>query len=306
MKLKHVTKMEDMGTRDNIESLFELSKAIKENPDKFRNLFTGTGKRISTLFYEPSTRTRSGFHAAAHELGLGVIDETAESSSCLKGESLEDTIRTFNGYCDGIVLRHEDTRAGERAAKVSSVPIISAGCGKGEHPPQGLLEGFALHQLKGGLDGRGIAFEGDLKNSRTVHSLIKLLAEFKDVSIYGSPVAGLGLPKQYINLMNKKGLRYNECEARDIPKDIDAIYMTRVKQEYLKNKSIDTQRYFMDKKRLDTFSKETLLMHPLPRNAEISPNVDSDPRAVYFKVAQDGIPTKQAILMAALQGEINL
>lgn len=305
-KLKHLIKMEDMGKRDDIEALFELSKAIKENPEKFRNQFAGTGKRIATLFYEPSTRTRSGFHAAAHELGLGVIDETAESSSCLKGESLEDTIRTFEGYCDGIVLRHEDTKAGNRATAVASVPIISAGCGKGEHPPQALLEGFALNEKKGKIDGLGVAFEGDLKNSRTAHSLIKLLSLYKDITIHCSSVPGLELPKEYVKLMEERGTSFSQCSPQDIPRDVDAIYMTRVKQELLKNKKHDTQRYFMDQKRLDTFSKDTLLMHPLPRNAEIPSSVDKDPRAVYFKVARDGVPTKQAILMATLQDELSL
>jgi aspartate carbamoyltransferase catalytic subunit len=258
-------------------------------------------KIVATLFYEPSTRTRLSFESAAQRLGAGIIstENAGEFSSASKGETLEDTIRTVSGYADAIVLRHPEIGSAERAAKVSNVPVINAGDGSGEHPTQALLDLSTITQAKKSVDGLKVGLVGDLRNGRTVHSLIQLLSLY-DVTIFLIAPPQLRLPEKYKKLLMKATVSIVESEdlAAVLP-ELDVIYMTRVQKERfgdkdeferLKNAFILTPELMKDAK------KDAIVMHPLPRNAEISPEFDSDPRALYFTQAHHGLYVRMALL----------
>jgi aspartate carbamoyltransferase catalytic subunit len=260
-----------------------------------------SNKIVATLFYEPSTRTRLSFESAAQRLGAGIIstENAGEFSSASKGETLEDTIRTVSGYADAIVLRHPEIGSAERASKVSSVPVINAGDGSGEHPTQALLDLSTITQAKKSVDGLKIGLVGDLRNGRTVHSLIQLLSLY-DVTIFLIAPPQLRLPEKYKKLLMKATVSIVESEdlAAVLP-ELDVIYMTRVQKERfgdkdeferLKNAFILTPELMKDAK------ADAIVMHPLPRNAEISPEFDKDPRALYFTQAHHGLYVRMALL----------
>jgi aspartate carbamoyltransferase catalytic subunit len=275
----------DQFTKTELEALYELTDDIVKNPSAYAD--TLKGKIVATLFFEPSTRTRLSFESAVHRLGGAVIgtENGNAYSSAAKGESLEDAIRVVEGYCDAIIIRHSADDSAERAAAVSGIPIINGGAGKGEHPTQALLDIYTIRQARGAIDGLKIAVLGDLKHSRTIQSLLKLLALYENITIYGLTSKEFALQGKYIAC--------NDFD--DIPADVDVLYHTRTQTERHTERH-ERERYVIDNEVLSRFSDKTMLLHPLPRNEEISRDVDGDPRALYFKQTHNGVPVRMALL----------
>jgi aspartate carbamoyltransferase len=255
------------------------------------------GKSIANLFYEPSTRTSSSFYAAMTKLGGNVIPiNEVNFSSVTKGETLEDTIRTLECYADAIVLRHYDEDASERAVAVSSVPIINAGNGAGEHPTQALLDLYTIQQEHGRIDGLTITMMGDLKYGRTVHSLTKLLRLY-DVHLQFVAPEELQMPQQYLASGDTQHL-----DLDDVVDGTDVLYVTRVQKERLPG-AIDIDfSYAVTPEHMARARNDMVLMHPLPRVGEIPPSLDDDPRAAYFRQMKYGLYVRMALLVGMLGG----
>jgi carbamoyl-phosphate synthase/aspartate carbamoyltransferase len=266
---------------------------IKHSPPSFPD------KILITLFYEPSTRTSCSFQSAAYKLGCKVINVTDKFSSVEKGETLEDTIKTLGCYGDVIVMRHPVKGSFDKACAVSKIPIINAGDGNGEHPTQALLDIYTIydellkHNMKVGQDFITVTFVGDLKNSRTVHSLVKILKEISYIQmIFVSPL-GLELDED-IGIHN---ISLDEAICMT-----DVLYVTRVQKERFDSEdeylsiinNYDDYRVTSDL--LKYAKQEMIVMHPLPRGSELSVEVDEDPRAVYFKQVENGVYMRMAIL----------
>ena len=284
-------------TKQNLKELFDLADVVRANPKKYVNALDG--KVVTTLFFEPSTRTRLSFESAIVRLGAkNVSTENGKTnSSATKGESLEDTIRVVTGYSDAIIMRHSFNDAAERAAKVATVPIINAGSGKGEHPTQSLLDAYTIRSQKGRLDNLKIAILGDLINGRTIHSLIKLFGLYENIEFYGLSKENLALPEKYIKIIEDTGNKYYKCTSfDDIPRDVDIMYHTRIQAERC-DEDLGKEEFIINKAVLDKFSEDTLVMHPLPRVDEISTDIDDDKRAVYFEQAHNGMWVRMALLL---------
>jgi carbamoyl-phosphate synthase/aspartate carbamoyltransferase/dihydroorotase/carbamoyl-phosphate synthase/aspartate carbamoyltransferase len=263
------------------------------------------GYVVACLFYEPSTRTSSSFIAAMQRLGGSVIPITqgVQFSSVSKGESLPDTIRTLEQYADAIVLRHPQIGSSQTAAEAASVPVLNAGDGVGEHPTQGLLDLFTIREELGRIDGLKIAMVGDLRYGRTVHSLTRLLMQY-DVSLrYVSPEI-LRLPMSLMNQLIDRGMQVREThDVADVIENADVLYVTRVQKERFSDPSqYETVKdYYRITPDLMTQAKEKMVvMHPLPRVGEISPEIDDDPRAAYFRQVKNGMYVRMALLAAVL------
>lgn len=298
----------DQFDREQLIKIFKLTDDIRENvmkdTDKYKRALWG--KVVKTIFYEPSTRTRVSFEAAAARLGASIVstENAREASSDRKGESLTDTIKTISRLCDAIVIRHPDNNSAKDAASVSRVPILNAGSGSSEHPTQALLDVYTIMDRKKSLDNISVCVIGDLKYGRTIHSLIKLLSRYENVSIYGLSADELALPEEYIEYLKERGIDYKKCTSFDcVPKDVDILYQTRYQRERFQELGIKEEAFIIDKNVLDTFSKNTLLMHPLPRNGEISPDVDDDKRAIYFEQVENGMYVRMALLYMILDGK---
>ena len=268
------------------------------------------------MFYEPSTRTNCSFQAAAYKLGSKVIALNDKASSSEKGESLEDTIKTLQYYGDAIVLRHPLRGSAERAAKVSGIPIINGGDGNGEHPTQALLDIFTIYtelqKLGIELDTNEresitITFVGDLKNSRTVHSLIQLLLHFPKLQFRFVSPEQLDLPVEiFMNILMLNNNEFCKMETysnlRDAIKKTDVLYMTRVQKERFANaeeyKDIMEKgaRYRLSNELMNMANENMIVMHPLPRLDEIPTELDNDKRSVYFKQVENGLYMRMAIL----------
>jgi aspartate carbamoyltransferase len=248
-------------------------------------------KTLINLFYEPSTRTSCSFHTAMLKLGGNIIEIT-DNSSAKKGESLEDTIKTVSNYGDIIVLRHPEKGAAERAVKVAHLPVINAGDGNGEHPTQALLDIYTIFEeakkdiLK---DNIIVTFIGDLKNSRTIHSLIHLLNLFDITYIFISP-PGLELPE-----METIGLNVLHVTLKEALLITDVVYVTRIQKERI-DENGKYEPICLSKELLSNANKDLIIMHPLPRQEELPPEIDDDPRAVYFKQVAYGVRMRMAIL----------
>ena len=291
-------------TRQSLEELFDLASNIKANPEKYSKSIEG--KIVATMFYEPSTRTRLSFETAVLRLGGQVIStENASSNSSLKkGETLKDTVRVLQNYADAIVIRHSDVNSATDAASVSRVPILNAGSGKGEHPTQALLDMYTIREKRGKIDGVKVAILGDLVYGRTIHSLIKLLALYNDVEIYGLSKKDFMLPQEYIDFLKEKNINYTICNSfNDIPKDIDVMYHTRIQQERFEG-DFGKEEYIINKEVLSNFSENTIVLHPLPRTGEISEDIDDDPRALYFEQAGNGLYIRMGLLLQAFNKEV--
>jgi carbamoyl-phosphate synthase/aspartate carbamoyltransferase len=300
-------------TKQQVLQYIERASQIKQNP----STITFPNKTLLTMFYEPSTRTSCSFQAAAIKLGLKIISITDKYSSSQKGETLEDTIKTLNYYGDAIVLRHPEKGSAQKAAKVSKVPIINAGDGNGEHPTQALLDIMTIYtELKTRniditSDERPpitITFVGDLKNSRTIHSLIHLLALFPKIHfIYIAPPT-LEMPEEIIAQLNtnKENPIYQNTtlSLQDAIPITDVLYMTRIQKERFKSErdyysitlSHHYKNYCIDKASIQSAKKTAIIMHPLPRSSEIDPDVDDDPRTMYMTQVENGVYMRMAIL----------
>ena len=255
------------------------------------------------MFFEPSTRTRMSFESAILKLGgrMIVTENGKSNSSSTKGETLEDTIKVINGYADALVMRHSCDEAAEIAASVATIPVINAGSGKKEHPTQSLLDMFTIREKKGKLDDLKICFLGDLKYGRTVHSLIELVSLYNNVEVYGLSKDVFELPQKYIDFLAERGITYKKCNSfDDIPKDVDVLYHTRIQAERFEG-DLGKEEFIINKEVLDKFSKDTIVLHPLPRVNEISTDIDDDERAMYFKQAHNGVPIRMSVLLKVFE-----
>ena len=261
-------------------------------------------KRImATLFYEPSTRTRFSFETAMHRLGGQVIstENAAEFSSVAKGETLEDTIRMLNGYGDVIVIRHHEVGAAKRAAEVSRVPIINAGDGAGQHPTQALLDLYTIRKEIGKIDGLKIAMVGDLAQGRTVRSLTYLLSKYKDIKIHFVAPTLLKMKEDILEHLRERNVSYvEETDLDKVLPEVDVVYQTRIQKERFGDRISDYEKcrgvYVINHASLGLMRAKSIVMHPLPRLDEISMEVDGDPRAAYFRQAQNGLYVRMALL----------
>ena len=287
-------------TKESLLELYELASKIKANPEKYTEELKN--KVIAVMFFEPSTRTRMSFEAAIQRLGgkMIVTENGKSSSSTTKGETLEDTIRVLDKYADAIVMRHSRDDAAIAADKVSRVPIINAGSGKAEHPTQALLDVFTILNKRGSVDGTKLTILGDLKYGRTTHSLIQLISLFSNIEIYGLSKEAFALPEEYVQFMKEKNISYKVCKNFDeLPQDIDVLYHTRIQSERFEG-DFGKEEFIINKEVLNKFSDNTMVLHPLPRNNEISEDIDDDPRAIYFEQAENGMYVRMAILKTIL------
>jgi len=265
------------------------------------------GRILGNLFFEPSTRTRLSFESAAHRLGIEVIDVSEMSmTSISKGETLADTIRMVDAYCDIIVLRHPHEGSSRLAAKFSENPVINAGDGAGSHPTQTLLDLFTIKRSKGSIDGLNIVLVGDLKYGRTVHSLVDALAMFGAKLTLVAPET-LQMPDDHVSRLKAEGIGLRLTDKlEDVISDADVLYVTRIQKERFPDPSEYNKvagTYRIDNEMLREAKKDLIVMHPLPRVDEIDPAVDDTPHAKYFEQAFNGIPVRMALLYMILGGE---
>lgn len=282
----------------------EMRDAVKRGGEKDLE-----GKRMITFFYEPSTRTRASFEMAMKYLGGEVSFSTENArifSSVAKGETLEDTIRVLNGYYpDVIVLRSDEKGMAQRAANISDAPIINAGDGIGEHPTQALLDIYTIQRELGRVDGISIAMIGDLKRGRTVHSLARLLTEFDNIRIYFVSPKELRIGDDIKEYLRKRNVLFEEIDslsAGDIY-NADVFYQTRIQKERGGDAGVDYKLFSIETAGL--MKKDAIIMHPLPRNEELSQYVDSDRRAAYFRQSENGLYIRMALLKLILEKPTN-
>ena len=291
--------------RDNMTSIFRKSHEMRELIERQGSSDLLLGKILTCLFYEPSTRTSASFIAAMERLGGSVIPITqgVQFSSVSKGETLADTIRTLEQYSDVIVLRHPDIGSAKVAADYSNVPVINAGDGAGEHPTQALLDLFTIQEELGAIDGLKIAMVGDLRYGRTVHSLTKLLTQY-DVSLRFVSPEILRLPLVIMNEVKDAGLNVREThDVADVIENADVLYVTRVQKERFTDMAQYEEvkgHYEITTELMERAKAKMVVMHPLPRVGEIHYNVDSDPRAAYFRQVKNGMYVRMALLAAVL------
>ena len=302
--MKHLIDIKDLSTQE-IDELILIAKDIMNNKDKY--LKKCDTKKLATLFYEPSTRTRLSFEAAMLELGGNVLGfSSANSSSASKGESLSDTIRVVGGYADIIALRHPKEGAAMVAASKSEVPIINAGDGGHSHPTQTLTDLLTIKCEKGRLDNLIIGVCGDLKFGRTVHSLITAMSRYKKIKFVLISPKELKTP-EYIkeNVLKKNNIEFIETnDIEEYLSNLDILYMTRVQKERFFNED-DYVRlkdyYILNKEKLEKGKEDLCIMHPLPRVNEIAVDVDDDKRACYFKQAKYGKYIRMALILKLLE-----
>jgi aspartate carbamoyltransferase catalytic subunit len=265
------------------------------------------GRIMASLFYEPSTRTRLSFEAAMLRLGGEVLgtESAGEFSSVAKGETLEDTVQIVAGYADVIVLRHFDVGASRRAAAISPVPVINAGDGPGQHPTQALLDLYTIKKELGRVDGLRIAMVGDLANGRTVRSLSYLLSKFDGVELVFVAPPAVAMGRDIKSHLDERGVSYRETEDLDaVLPGVDVVYQTRIQKERFGSRLDEYRRvsgiYIMDARAMSLMRSTAVLMHPLPRVGEITPDVDRDPRAAYFRQARNGLFIRMSLLRLLL------
>ena len=298
--MRHLMSPLDFSVEE-LDKLMDLANDIERHPDKYAHVCEG--RILATLFYEPSTRTRLSFESAMLRLGGKVLGfSNAASSSAAKGESVSDTIRMISCYADICAMRHNKEGAPMVASQVSGIPVINAGDGGHQHPTQTLTDMLTIRSLKGHLNHLKIGLCGDLKFGRTVHSLINALVRYDDISFVFISPEELRIP-DYIreDVLDAKGVSYEEVERlEDVIGNLDILYMTRVQRERFFNEE-DYVRlkdfYILDKKKMKLAGPDMLVLHPLPRVNEISVEVDSDPRAAYFRQVQYGVYVRMALIL---------
>ena len=304
--MRNLIDIRDLSTEE-IQQLIDKANDIIAHPEAYREKCRY--KKLATLFFEPSTRTRLSFEAAMYELGGQVIGfSEASSSSAAKGESVADTVRTVSCYADIIAMRHPKEGAPLVASMAATVPIINAGDGGHNHPTQTLTDLLTITREKGRLDNLTVGFCGDLKFGRTVHSLIAALSRYENVRFALISPQELKLPS-YIKkeILQAKNLRYVQTtDLESVMPELDILYMTRVQRERFFNEE-DYLRlkdsYILTPEKLETAKRDMAILHPLPRVNEISVAVDSDPRAVYFKQVLYGKFIRMALILKLLEVE---
>ena len=295
----------DQFDRDRLAYLFARADEMREMVGRVHGVDLLRGHVLACLFYEPSTRTSASFIAAMERLGGSVIPITqgVQFSSVSKGETLADTVRTLEQYSDVIVLRHPEIGSAKLAADAAGIPVINAGDGPGEHPTQALLDLYTIRKEMGRLDGLKIAMVGDLRFGRTVHSLTKLLLHF-DVSLRFVSPEILRMPLKIMNEVRDRGLNVREThDVADVIENADVLYVTRVQKERFSDLAQYDEvkdNYVITPELMEQAKQKMVVMHPLPRVGEISPEVDSDPRAAYFRQVQNGMFIRMALLAAVL------
>lgn len=302
LKGRNLIQSEDFSVEE-INQILSLSQNIIENPSKYSRVCEG--KLLATLFYEPSTRTRLSFESAMYRLGGSVVGfSEPNSSSVSKGESLGDTIRTVSCYADVIVMRHPVAGSAEEAAKYTEIPFINAGDGGNQHPTQTLTDLLTIKSLKGSLDNHTIGLCGDLKNGRTVHSLVKAMSRYKGTKFIFISPDELKMPKYIKEAIQEQGHAYYETNNLDeVIGSLDILYMTRVQRERFENQEQYEKLknyYILNKSKMQNAREDMLVMHPLPRVNEIDVEIDFDERAVYFKQAKYGMFVRMALIMKLL------
>ena len=292
---------------EETESLLDLAADIEK--DRSRYAHVCDGKKLATLFYEPSTRTRLSFESAMLNLGGSVLGfSSADSSSASKGESVSDTIRVISCYADICAMRHPKEGAAYVASTKSSIPVINAGDGGHQHPTQTLTDLYTIRSLKGRLSNMTVGLCGDLKFGRTVHSLINALSRYEGVRFILISPPELKVP-DYIkeSVLDAKHIEYRETTSLDDAiADLDILYMTRVQKERFFNEEDYIRMkdcYILDKEKMKLAKPDMYVLHPLPRVNEISVEVDDDPRAAYFKQVQNGVYVRMALIMTLLEVE---
>lgn len=292
--------------RADLEYIFGVAHEMRGMVERIGTFDLLKGKILANLFYEPSTRTSSSFTAAMERLGGSVIPiNEVKYSSVSKGESLADTVRTLECYADVIVLRHPETGSAAIAAQAAKKPVINAGDGIGEHPTQALLDAFTIFEELGAgqIDGMTITMLGDLKYGRTVHSLARLLSLYNVRLNYISPNI-LRMPGEVMDEVAEKGIPQAEYATLEkILPETDVLYVTRVQKERFENPE-DYEKvksaYVIDPEIMKAAKQEMIVMHPLPRVGEISPDFDNDPRAAYFRQMEYGLYVRMALLAMVL------
>ena len=299
MALRHLISIETL-TMDEWNDLYRLARDIMERPGDYSDACRG--KVMATLFFEPSTRTNFSFQAAMMRLGGSVFGfSNPSATSASKGETLMDTIRMCSGYSDLIVVRSPYEGSALAASMYSEVPVINAGDGAHMHPTQTLADLTTITSLRGSVDGLQVGICGDLKNGRTVHSLILGLSKFKNITYYLISPRELALPNYMLTFLKQSGQKFIEITNLEsaLPQ-LDVLYMTRIQRErfedpaeYERNKGI----YVLTAQKMELAKKDMLVMHPLPRVDEIATDVDADPRAAYFRQARYGMFVRMALIM---------
>ena len=301
--MRHLMSPLDLNVEE-LNDLLDLAQDIETHREKYAHACDG--KKLATLFYEPSTRTRLSHEAAMLNLGGSVFGfSSADSSSASKGESVADTIRTVSCYADIVAMRHPKEGAPMVASANSPIPIINAGDGGHQHPTQTLTDLLTIRSLKGRLDNLTIGLCGDLKFGRTVHSLIQALVRYTNIQFVLISPEELRLP-DYIrqDVLDKKNVPYKEVvRLEEAMPDLDILYMTRVQKERFFNEDDYVRMkdfYILDKKKMELAPEDMYVLHPLPRVNEIAVEVDEDPRAAYFKQVQYGVYVRMALILTLL------
>jgi aspartate carbamoyltransferase catalytic subunit len=302
--MRHLISPLDLSVSE-LDDILNLAGEIIQDPKKYYNVCQG--KKLATLFYEPSTRTRLSFEAAMLNLGGNVLGfSSADSSSAAKGESIADTIRVISSYADICAMRHPKEGAPQVASNYSSIPVINAGDGGHNHPTQTLTDLLTIKNLKGRLDNLTVGFCGDLKFGRTVHSLINAFVRYDNIKFVLISPEELKIPA-YLReeVLDSNNIPYEEVKVlEDVMPQLDLLYMTRVQKERFFNEE-DYIRlkdsFILDAKKMRYAKEDMLVLHPLPRVNEIATEVDSDPRAVYFKQAEFGVYVRMALIMRLLE-----
>ncbi len=302
LKGRHLIESNDFSLAEQ-EAIFDLADKIIASPEVY--LDACKGKLLATLFYEPSTRTRFSFEAAMLRLGGQVVGfSEPNSSSVSKGESISDTIRTVGCYADIAVMRHPKEGAPRLASKASNIPVVNAGDGGHQHPTQTLTDLLTIRSLKKNIGGQTIGLCGDLKFGRTAHSLVKSLSKYPDMTFIFISPPELTIPDYILESLDPKSYSITDS-LDDVISELDTLYMTRIQrerffneEEYLRLKGY----YVLTEEKLENAKADMIIMHPLPRVDEINPDVDNDPRAVYFKQARYGMFVRMALILKLLGG----
>ena len=305
--MKHLLSPLDFSVEE-LDNLMDIAKDIEANPEKYAHACEG--KKLATLFYEPSTRTRLSHEAAMINLGGSVLGfSSADSSSASKGESVADTIRVISCFADICAMRHPKEGAAMVASQHATIPVINAGDGGHQHPTQTLTDLLTIRSLKGRLDNMTIGLCGDLKFGRTVHSLIHALVRYPGIRFVLISPEELKLPSYIKNdVLDRQNIPYEEVvRLEDALPDLDILYMTRVQKERFFNEEDYVRMkdfYILDNKKMELAKEDMYILHPLPRVNEIAVEVDDDPRAAYFKQVQYGVYIRMALILTLLGIEV--
>lgn len=305
--MKHLLSPLDFSVEE-LDNLMDIAKDIEANPEKYAHACEG--KKLATLFYEPSTRTRLSHEAAMINLGGSVLGfSSADSSSASKGESVADTIRVISCFADICAMRHPKEGAAMVASQHATIPVINAGDGGHQHPTQTLTDLLTIRSLKGRLDNMTIGLCGDLKFGRTVHSLIHALVRYPGIRFVLISPEELKLPSYIKNdVLDRQNIPYEEVvRLEDALPDLDILYMTRVQKERFFNEEDYVRMkdfYILDNKKMELAKEDMYILHPLPRVNEIATEVDNDPRAAYFKQVQYGVYIRMALILTLLGIEV--